>query len=211
MMLPMPELRGLYAVTPECSDTPVLLRDVANILKGGCRWLQYRDKTARAALRRERAEALQALCRAHGAALLINDDVALAQAVGAAGVHLGRDDGELSAARALLGPGRIIGASCYADLAAAQQAVAQGADYVAFGAVFASPTKPEAVQAPLSLLGQARRLGRPVCAIGGITLDNAPEIIAAGADLLAVISDLFTAPLLAERAAAYQSLFKEQA
>lgn len=210
-MQPMPELRGLYAVTPEGLETRALLRDVASILQGGCRWLQYRDKTAAGAVRRERAEALQALCRTHGAALLINDDVALALAVGAAGVHLGRDDGDLAAARAKLGPGRIIGASCYADLALAEQAVAQGADYVAFGAVFASSTKPEAAQAPLSLLGRARHLGRPVCAIGGITLSNAPELVTAGADLLAVISDLFTAPHLVERAAAYQSLFKEQA
>lgn len=207
----MPELRGLYAVTPENSNSDALIHDLTLVLSGGCRYVQYRDKTSDASQRSARAQALNTLCRSHGASLLINDDVELALAVDAAGVHLGQDDGDLAAARAALGPGRLLGASCYAELALAERAVACGADYVAFGAVYGSPTKPQAVHAPLALLGQARRLGVPVCAIGGITLANAPATIAAGAGLLAVITDLFAAPDIAARAAAFQSLFEEDA
>jgi thiamine-phosphate pyrophosphorylase len=137
--------------------------------------------------------------------LIINDDVALALALDAEGAHLGRDDGDLSLAREEL-KGRILGASCYDQLPLARAAVAAGADYVAFGSVFASPTKPGAVRAPLSLF--KNDLGVPLCAIGGITLANAPQAIAAGADLLAVISDLFDAPDVAARARAYGKLFQ---
>ena len=207
----MPELRGLYAVTPESSSTDTLTHDVAQALAGGCRYVQYRDKSSDVVRRNERARALNALCRRHGATLLINDDVELALTLDSAGVHLGQDDGDLAAARAALGPDRLLGASCYADLALAEQAIASGADYVAFGAIYGSPTKPQAKHAPLALLGQARRLGVPVCAIGGITLARAPAVLAAGADLLAVISDLFAAPDIAARAAAFQSLFEEDA
>jgi thiamine-phosphate pyrophosphorylase len=194
-------------VTPDA----VPLEIVAAVLQGGCRWLQYRDKGATPAQKRERAQALAALCRQYGAALLINDDVELALAVGAAGVHLGRDDGDIAAARARLGAGAILGASCYNEWDRAVAAAAAGADYLAFGAVHSSPTKPAAARAPLDLLGRARQLGLPVCAIGGITLDNAPPVIAAGADLLAVITDLFAAADPCGRAAAFQSLFQESA
>jgi thiamine-phosphate pyrophosphorylase len=136
--------------------------------------------------------------------LIINDDVELALAVDADGAHLGRDDGDFSTARKKL-KGKILGASCYDRLDLAQAAVAAGADYVAFGSVFASPTKPQAVRAPLSLF--KNDLGVPKCAIGGITLANAPRAIAAGADLLAVISDVFDAPDIAERCRAYGKLF----
>ncbi len=206
----LPPLAGLYGITPETPDGGGLLRLAEAALAGGCRWLQYRDKTSPAAERRARAQALLAACRRRGAALVINDDLALAVAVGADGVHLGRDDGDIAAARQALGPARIIGASCYADAAAAGRAVAEGADYVAFGTVFPSPTKPEAVRAPLELIARCRaELGVPVCAIGGITLDNAPAVITVGASLLAVITDLFAAPDVAARAAAYQRLFEE--
>lgn len=205
-----PALRGLYAITPEQPDGARLLADAEAVLAGSCRWLQYRDKLVGGEARGERARALAALCRRHGAALIINDDVALAVAVGAAGVHLGRDDGDLAAARATLGNGRVIGASCYDDLAAARRAVAAGADYVAFGAVCSSPTKPAAARAPIELFARCRaELDVPVCAIGGITLATAASLIAAGADSLAVITDLFSAPDIAARAAAYQHLFEE--
>ena len=209
-MTELPPLRGLYAVTPDVPDGARLLRDVAAALDGGCRWLQYRDKLSATSERRMRAEALLALCRQHGAALVINDDLALARAIDAHGVHLGRDDGDLAAARAVLGPGRVLGASCYDDFAAACRAAATGADYVAFGAVYDSPTKPAATRAGLELFARSStELSVPACAIGGITLDNAPPVIAAGAGLLAVISDLFSAPDIAARAAAYQRLFEE--
>ena len=148
-----------------------------------------------------------ALCRTRGVLFIVNDDPEIAIAAGADGVHLGREDGDLTAARSKL-EGKLIGASCYHSLDAARSAVAAGADYIAFGSVFSSPTKPAAVRAPLSLFSEARPLGVPLVAIGGITLENAPQLIAAGADCLAVISDLFDAPDIAARARAYGKLFQ---
>ena len=190
-------MRGLYAITPE---GPGLIAKVRAALEGGIALLQYRSK--RATL--EEAKEIARLARERGVPLIVNDDVELALAVGADGAHLGRDDGDFSIARKKL-KGKILGASCYDRLELARAAVAAGADYVAFGSVFASPTKPGAVRAPLSLFGND--LGVPKCAIGGITLANAPQVIAAGADLLAVISDLFDAPDIAARAKAYGKLF----
>ncbi|MFN2644409.1 MAG: thiamine phosphate synthase [Burkholderiales bacterium] len=193
------KLRGLYAVTPEGEG---IERKVRRALEGGIALLQYRNK------RRDRAqaEAIVHLARGFGVPVIINDDVELALEVGAEGAHLGRDDGELPRARERLA-GRILGASCYNDLARAREAVAAGADYVAFGSVFTSPTKPAAVSAPLALFSEAKALGVPLAAIGGVTLENAPQLIAAGADLLAVISDLFDAPDIRARARAYGRLF----
>lgn len=204
-------LEGLYAVTPDLADTAELLRRVGQALSGGVRLVQYRNKTAGTALRREQAAALLALCRRHGIPLIINDDLPLALAVGADGAHLGREDGDPAAARAALGAGRLLGLSCYDDMERARQAKHIGADYVAFGSFFESPTKPAAARAPLTLPAAAKaELGLPVCAIGGITLQNAPQLIAAGVDLLAVITDLFGAPDIRARAAAYTSLFSER-
>lgn len=203
-------LKGLYAVTPDLADTADLLRRVGQALLGGVHLVQYRNKRADAALRREQAAALLAACRRHGARLVINDDLPLALSLGADGAHLGREDGDLAAARAALGPGRLLGVSCYDELERAREAKRIGADYVAFGSFFASPTKPAAVRAPLTLPAAAKaELGLPVCAIGGITLANAAPLIAAGVDLIAVITDLFSAPDIAARAAAYQKLFEE--
>ncbi len=202
------ELRGLYAITPEAADAAALLAGVGAALAGGCRLVQFRDKSSPMAERLARARALRTLTRTHGARLIVNDDLALAMLIDADGVHLGAADGNLRSARAILGPQRILGASCYADFAAAAAAVAAGADYVAFGAVYPSPTKPAAVRAPLALFERARReLPARRCAIGGLTLDDAPAVLAAGADLLAVITDLFSAPDVAVRAAQYQRLF----
>jgi thiamine-phosphate pyrophosphorylase len=204
-----PDLRGLYAITPERADGARLLAEVRAALDGGCRLVQFRDKSSTMPERVERARALRQLTRQFGARLLINDDLALGMLVDADGLHLGRDDGHLAAARAILGPERILGASCYADFAAARAADAAGADYVAFGAVYPSPTKPGATAAPVDLFIQAENsLAAASCAIGGITLDNAPPLIAAGAGMLAVITDLFSAPDIAGRAAAYQRLFE---
>jgi thiamine-phosphate pyrophosphorylase len=149
------------------------------------------------------------MCREHGVPFIVNDDIEIAIAAGADGVHLGRDDGELASARSKP-RGKLLGASCYDSLAAARAAVAAGADYIAFGSVFASPTKPAAVRAPLSLFGEARSLGVPLIAIGGITLENAPLLLQAGADALAVVSDLFDAPDVAARARAYGKLFQNE-
>jgi len=193
------KLRGLYAITPERLD-----RVAGAVGSGALCALQYRNKSADAAQQLREARVLAQLCRAHGVPLIVNDDIDLTLAVDAAGVHLGRADGDLAAARARL-PGRLLGASCYDRLDLARRAVAAGADYVAFGSVFASPTKPAAVRAPLALF--AHDLGVPKVAIGGITLENAPQVVAAGADCLAVITDLFDAPDVAGRARQYAKLF----
>lgn len=185
--------RGLYLITPDEGDTPRLLARVAAVLPHAA-LLQYRNKTADAGLRQAQANALAVLCRDHGVPLVINDDAALALAVGAAGVHLGEDDGDIAAARSLLGPGAIVGVSCYDDLSRAETAAAAGAGYIAFGAFFPSTTKPNARHATPGLLRQSASLGLPRVAIGGITPDNACELVEAGADLLAVIGGVFDAP-----------------
>ncbi len=204
-----PALRGLYAITPDGIGREILFTRVEAALRGGASIVQYRDKQRSAIARAEIARALSALCRRFGAGFIVNDDLALALACAADGVHLGDVDGDLVAARQALGPGRLLGVSCYADFELARAALVAGADYVAFGAVFSSPTKPHAVPAPLSLFARCREeLGVPACAIGGITADNAPAVIAAGADMIAVISDLFAAPDIESRAAALQQLFE---
>jgi thiamine-phosphate pyrophosphorylase len=191
------KLRGLYAITPEAPDVIDKVRQAA---EGGIAVLQYRRKRRNVHEARE----IVALAHRYQIPVIVNDDVELALEVGADGAHLGREDGDLAAARRLLA-GRILGASCYNDVELAARAIKAGADYVAFGSVFASPTKPGAVRAPLSLFAQD--LAVPLCAIGGINLHNAPQVIAAGADLVAVISDLFDAPDIAQRAALYRKLF----
>jgi thiamine-phosphate pyrophosphorylase len=200
--------RGLYAVTPETIDTDGLVARVRDAVAGGAVMVQYRCKFPDSGLRRVQALRLLALCREAGAPLIINDDVALAEEIGADGVHLGRDDEGLSAARARLGGDALVGASCYGDLVSAETAARAGASYVAFGAAFASITKPDAVHAPAALYRQARqRLRVTIVAIGGIRVDNAETLLAAGVDLLAVISDLFGARDVAARAAQYAALF----
>jgi thiamine-phosphate pyrophosphorylase len=201
-------ISGLYAVTPDLADTPALIAAAEAALAGGARLLQYRNKPASAALRLTQARALLALCRKYRVPLIINDRLDLALEVPADGVHLGAEDGPLATARARLGPARILGASCYDRLEAALEAERLGADYVAFGSFFPSGVKPDAVRAPLALLREARRrLSVPVVAIGGITLENAPQLVAAGADSLAVISALFDAHDVALAARRFSALF----
>jgi thiamine-phosphate pyrophosphorylase len=202
-------VRGLYAVTPDIADTAELTAKVEAALVGGAALVQYRNKTADPELRVVQAGTLRALCRARGVPLVINDDVDVATALDADGLHLGKDDRMLSEARARLGPEKLLGASCYDRLESAVAAVRAGADYVAFGSFFASPVKPAAVRAPLTLLLEARqRLGVPIVAIGGITLENASQLIAAGADAVAVISALFSAPDIRVAAERFNELFK---
>ncbi|QNP41515.1 thiamine phosphate synthase [Lysobacter solisilvae (ex Woo and Kim 2020)] len=200
--------RGLYAITPDEPDTHRLLARVETVLRAGAAWLQYRNKDASDDLRAEQALALQPLCRALQVPLIINDDWALAAAIGADGAHLGEDDGEIALARHELGPDAIVGASCYDDARLARLAVHAGASYVAFGAFFTSPTKPNARRARPELLQETAILGVPRVAIGGITPDNARPLVATGADLLAVISGVFDAPDPAAATRAYLSCFE---
>ena len=200
-------LRGLYAVTPEALSGAALFRAAEAVWDNGAVVLQYRNKSGDAARRRADADALRAITTVCGALFVINDDIELAKACGADGVHVGRDDGGPALARKALGRDALIGVSCYDDPALARAAARDGADYVAFGSMYASSTKPAAPPASIGRFAEVSGLGLPRCAIGGIPLARAPELIAAGADLLAVVSDLFDAPDIAARARAYAQLF----
>lgn len=203
-------ISGLYAVTPDVADTPRLIATAQAALAGGARLLQYRNKPAVPELRLTQARALLALCRKYRASFIVNDHLDLALAVDADGLHLGADDGSLAAARAQLGPARVLGASCYDRLELALEAEHLGADYVAFGSFYSSRVKPGAVHAPLALLREARRrLSIPVVAIGGITHENAPQLIAAGAHCVAVISALFDADDVELAARRFSALFAQ--
>jgi thiamine-phosphate pyrophosphorylase len=186
----------LYAITDsQLLPGEKLFTGVEAALKGGCQYIQYRDKSGDADRRLADATRLQALCNQYRANLIVNDDVRLAQAIGAQGVHLGQGDGDVAAARGLLGEKIIIGVTCHDSLALAEKAIADGASYIAFGRFFPSSTKPDARPAPLSLLGEVREKFPliPIAAIGGITLANAASVKAAGADLIAVCNEVFAA------------------
>ena len=201
---PLPRC-GLYAITDGPRADLLAACDAA--LRGGAALLQYRDKSADRVRRHDEAAALAALCARHGVPLIVNDDVELAVAVDAAGVHLGEDDVDIAVARACLGERAIIGVSCYDSLERAQTLAREGADYLAFGAFFPSPTKPTARHATPGLLRAAKPLGLPLVAIGGITPDNAPGLIAAGADFVAAISGVFGAADPATATRRYATLF----
>ncbi|MFH1044861.1 MAG: thiamine phosphate synthase [Pseudomonadota bacterium] len=205
------KLAGLYAITPDEPRTEVLVGKVGQALRGGAYVVQYRNKTAGPELRREQGRALAALCRAAGAAFIVNDDFELALELGADGAHLGADDGDLAEARRCLGQGKLLGASCYNRIELAEAAAQAGVEYLAFGSVFGSVTKPGAVRTPLAIFAEARRsFALPLVAIGGITLQNAPQVFAAGADAVAVISALFDAGDVAACAAGFTRLHRQQ-
>jgi thiamine-phosphate pyrophosphorylase len=200
---------GIYAITQQTADTARLLSQVEAALLGGVAAVQYRDKSTDIARRHEQASELVALCRRFDAPLIINDDLRLADLCDADGVHLGRDDGSLREARIILGKNKLIGASCYQSLDFALAAQIGGADYVAFGSFFASPTKPAAGRADLALLQHAAQAIRlPIVAIGGITLANAPQLLDAGADSLAILSALFDAADIRTTARNLNQLFE---
>jgi thiamine-phosphate pyrophosphorylase len=202
-------IAGLYAIADtQYLDDTRLIDAVAQAIAGGARVIQYRDKKHAAVERTRQASELAKLCRQQGALFIVNDDVTLAKEIQADGVHLGREDASLAQARAQLGPQAIIGVSCYNELARAETAEKQGADYVAFGRFFPSRTKPQAVQAGLELLREAKRkLHIPIVAIGGITPENGAALIAAGADALAVIEGVFGQADIRGAAQRYVRLF----
>lgn len=197
-------IRGLYAITDGRSrGVDALLAACEPVLAGGAGVLQYRDKTDEHPRRQREAVALAALCRRYGCLFIVNDDPALALRSQADGVHLGRFDQALDAARDLLGPSALIGVSCYDSLPRAQERLDAGADYLAFGAVFPSTTKPDAPRASPELLQQARARfpQTTLVAIGGIDADNVSQVVATGVDAAAVIGGVFGAadPGLAAR------------
>jgi thiamine-phosphate pyrophosphorylase len=202
-----PYIHGLYAITPELHDDALLINLVEQALSGGVRLLQYRHKNLPPSQVMHQALAIQALCRQAGAIYIVNDSAAFAAQIGASACHLGQADGTLAEARAAL-PQGIIGVSCYNDIARAHKLASQGASYLAFGAAFPSTVKPHAPHAALSVFREARAaFTHPIVAIGGITLANAPALIDAGVDAIAVISDLFSAANIEARALAFSNLF----
>jgi thiamine-phosphate pyrophosphorylase len=209
-MHPPSDIRGLYAITQQTEDTSQLLADVRAALDGGAHMIQYRDKSHRTAMRIDQASQLRALCKLYNAVFIINDDVKLAQAVDADGVHIGDMDGKLESVRAKM-PGKIIGVSCYNQLERAIEAEERGADYVAFGSFYPSSTKPGAIRAPLDLLQQAwQHVSIPIVAIGGITAVNAMEVIDAGADAVAVVRAIFDSDDVMYAARNFSRLFENQ-
>ena len=199
---------GLYLITPDDADSESFLARVLPVLSCQIAVLQYRNKLANAGQMREQASALLLHCRKYGIVFIINDDIALANELSADGVHLGEHDGDLASARQLLGTHAIIGVSCYDSLALAEKAAAQGANYIAFGAIYPSATKPNARNANLELFSQAAALDLPMVAIGGITPDNAKQTLDTGAGFLAVIGAIFDAADPANEVKKFISCFK---
>ncbi|MBV8047624.1 MAG: thiamine phosphate synthase [Paludibacterium sp.] len=200
-------VRGLYAITQDVDDDNHLAGQARLVLQGGASVLQYRSKSSDGRLKYRQGRLLKTLCREFGALFIVNDDLDLTIKLKADGVHLGHNDMTVRQARVALGANCIIGASCYNSLVIAHKAKQDGADYLAFGTVFPSLTKPGAVHAPLELFAQARVLERPLVAIGGIHAGNAQSVIQAGADALAVINGLFAQPDPTEAASAIARLF----
>jgi len=202
------KISGLYAITPDLHNTDDLLDKTQQVLAGGARLIQYRNKSADDALRRKQAGLLLQLCREYKVPLIINDHIELAGGLDADGVHVGRDDGSIGEARRQLGRDKIVGASCYNNLDLALRAEESGADYVAFGAFFPSRTKTDTVPVTTHLIDQARqRVTVPVIGIGGIRLANAMTVIQSGCDAIAVCNDLFAAENIHTQAKQYARLF----
>ena len=201
---------GLYAITSDHEQySPALLASADATLRAGAAIIQYRRKNLSPASAQREAAALTSLCEQYGALLIVNDNIELALEAGAHGVHLGREDGDIQNLPDAVKARLLIGISCYNSLALAEIAAEGGADYLAFGSVFISGTKPAAVHCPLSVLSEAKaRFGLPVVAIGGITPDNGPTVIQAGADFIAAIGGVFEQADVHASALRYAQLFQ---
>lgn len=203
-------MKGLYLVTPDWDDTERLLDATHAALEAGAALVQYRHKTAPAPLREEQAAALLALCRRHGRPLVINDHVDLCRRLGADGVHVGGTDAAVASVRDALGPGKIVGASCYGNVALALAAQENGASYVAFGGFYPSLVKQYPVTTPPALVARAKAVLRlPVVVIGGMTAERAQPLVALGADMAAAISSVYAAPDAGAAAAEFVRLFQK--
>ena len=201
-------LRGLYLVTPDWDDTAKLVGCTAAALKAGVAMVQYRHKLAGPDLRREQGAALLALCRSYQVALVINDHLALCQELDADGVHVGGTDVSVAAARAALGPGKIVGASCYGDLELARAAQAAGASYAAFGGFYPSPVKRYSFTTEPAVLSEARAaLALPLVVIGGMTPASCAPLVARGADMVAAISSVYLAADVGAAVRAFNALY----
>ncbi len=201
-------IHGLYVIADMDVISSDLITAVTQAIEGGASVVQYRDKGTNHNKRLHDASALRALCHTHGIPFIVNDDVELTMRSGADGIHLGKNDATIESVRAQLGADAIIGISCYNEIKHASDAVAAGADYIAFGSFYASPTKPDAVKASHTLLTLAQqKFSLPIVAIGGITPENGADLVAAGADALAVITGVFAATEIRSAAENYAALF----
>ena len=202
-------IKGLYAITPDMADTDMLLQKVEAALQGGINLLQYRNKAASHKLQTRQARTILTLCRQYNVPLIINDSVKLCLTLDADGVHLGAEDGSLAEVRIRIGGDKILGASCYNRFDLALSAQQAGASYVAFGACFASRTKPNAPVASLGLFKRAKvELNIPTVAIGGITLQNAAQVFQVGANAVAVINAIFNTDDIKLSSQQFSLLFK---
>ena len=201
-------IKGLYAITPDMADLNTLVHKTQLALEGGAFMVQYRSKKQDHAVKMQQCAAILRLCREYGVPCIVNDDVEMCRILEADGVHLGENDDNIAEVRRILGEDAIIGSSCYDQLDRAKQAQKEGATYVAFGAVFPTPTKPNAPRATLELLREAKHeIHIPIVAIGGITVNNAHDVIEAGVDAIAVITSLFEAKTIKETAETFLKMF----
>ncbi|HEX9171452.1 MAG TPA: thiamine phosphate synthase [Telluria sp.] len=202
-------MRGLYLVTPNWDDTAALIDRTEQALLAGAAMVQYRHKSASAELRREQAAQLMALCRRHGRPFIVNDHLELCLEIGADGVHVGGTDASVAAARAALGAGKIVGASCYGDRQLAREASANGASYVAFGGFYPSKVKQYPVTTPPDIVSWAKaEIALPCVVIGGMTPQNAGPLVERGADMVAAISSVYGAPRIDVAMREFERLFE---
>lgn len=202
-------MRGLYLVTPNWDDTAALIDRTEQALLAGAAMVQYRHKSASAELRREQATQLMALCRRHGRPFIVNDHLDLCLELDADGVHVGGTDASVAVARAALGAGKIVGASCYGGQQLAREASANGASYVAFGGFYPSKVKQYPVTTPPDIVSWAKaEIALPCVVIGGMTPQNAGPLVARGADMVAAISSVYGAPRIDVATHAFGRLFE---
>jgi len=201
-------IKGLYAITPDMADLNSLIQKTQSAIEGGAFMVQYRSKIHDRAVKMQQCAAILRLCREYDVPCIVNDDVEMCHILEADGVHLGEKDDNIAEVRRILGEDAIIGSSCYDQLNRAKQAQKEGASYVAFGAVFPTPTKPNAPRATLELLREAKsEIQIPIVAIGGITMNNAHDVIETGVDAIAVITSLYESNSIKETAETFSQMF----
>jgi len=203
-------IKGLYAITPDSADLNTLIQKTQWAIEGGAFMVQYRSKILNRDVKMQQCAAILRLCREYEIPCIVNDDVDMCRILEADGVHLGEKDDNIAEVRHILGENAIIGSSCYDQLDRAKSAQKEGASYVAFGAMFPTSTKPNAPRATLALLKEAKReIQIPIVAIGGITVNNAHDVIKTGIDAIAVITSLYEAKIIKETAETFAKMFHE--
>ena len=201
-------IKGLYAITPDSADLNTLIQKTQLAIEGGAFMVQYRSKIQDRDVKMQQCAAILRLCRDYKIPCIVNDDVDMCRILEADGVHLGEKDDNIAEVRRILGEDAIIGSSCYDQLNRAKQAQKEGASYVAFGAMFETSSKPNAPRATLELLREAKsQIQIPIVAIGGITVNNARDVIKTGIDAIAVITSLFEAKTIKETAETFVKMF----